>query len=273
MDFTPFKLDIDELLDDFTQGHSTTLKDMKSFWLARKFSYIYEARPSSNSYLFMQTLYSHSIGHLSSSASLSRRLGGLYCLYCLYETQPYKPPFKIYLSLGELKRLKSLVIDAKQNGIQVVPALVKRMLAGNMFLFGSLDTSDSDTKRVEEATKVQDKHLQAAYEKLLAHTGIEDYIHMNLGAELGLESFKKMSSEYAKAMEEAIQEAGKSMDVEDLKKMAENRKLASDVVEEIVGEWNAQKAAFYSEIGFNPSAVVVSADADGFAEVERLLDE
>jgi hypothetical protein len=39
-------------------------------------------------------------GHMISTYSLSQRLGGMYCLYCLYETQPFKPPFKMYFSLG-----------------------------------------------------------------------------------------------------------------------------------------------------------------------------
>ena len=38
-------------------------------------------------------------GYMVSGNSLSHRLGGLYCLYCLFETQPFKPPFKIYLCL------------------------------------------------------------------------------------------------------------------------------------------------------------------------------
>lgn len=44
------------------QGGSRALADMKRIWLSRKFSYIYEARPSSNLTFFMQTLYSQSIG-------------------------------------------------------------------------------------------------------------------------------------------------------------------------------------------------------------------
>ena len=40
-------------------------------------------------------------GHFISQSSLQQRLAGLYCLYCLYECQPYKPQFKIYLSLGK----------------------------------------------------------------------------------------------------------------------------------------------------------------------------
>jgi len=49
----------------------------------------------------MQSLFLHCIGHLTSQSSLHRRLPGLYCLYCLSQCQPYKPQFKIYLSLGK----------------------------------------------------------------------------------------------------------------------------------------------------------------------------
>lgn len=108
MDLTPFKRDIDELIDAFAevelglflfpvpiffvgylqmvtwrlflgfgpwcflmhvdfgywQGESTSLADMKRIWLSKKFSYIYEARPSTNLAFFMQSLYAHSIGRL-----------------------------------------------------------------------------------------------------------------------------------------------------------------------------------------------------------------
>ncbi|KAI9080625.1 hypothetical protein K1719_037382 [Acacia pycnantha] len=90
MNLTSFKLDI---------GGSTTFASMKTLWLSKKFSYIYEASPSSNLTFIMQSLYSHSMGYMVGTASFLHRLGGLYCLYCLYETQPFKPPFKVYQSL------------------------------------------------------------------------------------------------------------------------------------------------------------------------------
>ncbi|PIA36595.1 hypothetical protein AQUCO_03300058v1 [Aquilegia coerulea] len=102
MDLTPFKLDIDDLINEFTESNSTTLADMKRIWLSRKFTFIYEARPTTNLAFFMQSLFAHSIHYMLSTTSFSQRLAGLYCLYCLYETQPFKPPFKIYLSLGKL---------------------------------------------------------------------------------------------------------------------------------------------------------------------------
>jgi len=46
----------------------TTFADMKSVWLSRKFSHIYEASPNSNLAFFMQSLYVHTIGTLRSNS-------------------------------------------------------------------------------------------------------------------------------------------------------------------------------------------------------------
>ena len=102
MDLSPFKQDIDELIDEFaqvpfilflfliifllcdtvnvcvyvcvivlifgsfcdSQDELTTLADMKRVWLSRKFTYIYEACPSTNLSFFMQSLYAHTIRKL-----------------------------------------------------------------------------------------------------------------------------------------------------------------------------------------------------------------
>ncbi|ONI34688.1 hypothetical protein PRUPE_1G493600 [Prunus persica] len=205
MDLTPFKRDIDELIDAFAEGESTSLADMKRIWLSKKFSYIYEARPSTNLAFFMQSLYAHSIGYIIGTATLSHRLGGLYCLFCLYETQPFKPPFKIYLSLEELKKLRKLVINAKEHDIRVVSALVKRMLEKNVFLFGSVDTNEgSFTETVDQLTQLQNARVQVAYKELFANTKIEDFLHMDLGMEVDLNMLKKMSTDYAEAKKIAI---------------------------------------------------------------------
>ncbi|KAG6712702.1 hypothetical protein I3842_05G115500 [Carya illinoinensis] len=154
---------------------------MKRVWISRKFSYIYEASPSTNLAFFMQSLYAHSIGYMIGNASLSHRLGGLYCLYCLYETQPFKPPFRIYLSIGELKKLTNLVVDAKGKGLKVVSPLIRRMLEKNMFLFGSVEINEgSVTETVNQLTELQNARIQAAYKKLLANTRMEHFLHMDL---------------------------------------------------------------------------------------------
>ncbi|WRX33830.1 snRNA-activating protein complex subunit 1 - like 1 [Theobroma cacao] len=234
MDLSTFKLDIDELIYEFVQSESTTLNDMKRVWLSRKFSYIYEASPSTNLAFFMQ-------------------LGGLYCLYCLYETQPFKPPFKIYLSLGELKKLKSLVAEANEKGIRVVPTLVKRMLEKNMFLFGFVDFKEgSVSETINSLTKLQDARIQVAYEKLFTDTEIEQYLHMNLGMEVDLNMLKKLSTEYAVAKKQAIEEASEVVDVQNIKHISENKESLSEIVEKIDENWNNQREVFYQRTRLNP---------------------
>ncbi|KAL2338409.1 hypothetical protein Fmac_012855 [Flemingia macrophylla] len=255
IDIDYFKKDIDELIGEFTQGESTTLADMKRIWLSRKFSHIYEACPSSNLALFMQSLYGHCIGYMAGVASLSHRLGGLYCLYCLYETQPFNPSFKIYLSLGELKKLRILVTDAKENDIKVVPAIVKRMLERNMFLFGSVDLMEGCvTETVNQLQQLQNARIQVAFEKLFDSTSIENYIHMDLGLEIELNMLKMKSSRYDAAKKVAIQEASNILDVQNIKHIQEDKELIGDVVEKIANDWHIQKQTFYTQTGLGDDA-------------------
>ncbi|QHO23040.1 uncharacterized protein LOC107624941 isoform X1 [Arachis ipaensis] len=259
-----FKRDIDELIGEFTQNESTTLADMKRVWLSKKFSYIYESSPASNLAFFMQSLYAQCIDlkeipqvevtnvkcYMCGTASLSHRLGGLYCLYCLYETQPFKPPFKVYLSLGEVKKLRTLVVDAKANDIKVVPPLVKRMLGRNMFLFGAVDlTEDSVRETVNELQQLQNARIKIAYEKLFHSTPIDNYVHMDLGMEVDLGKLQKMSSEYAQAKNVAIAEASNVLDVTNIKHLSEDKELIGDVVKKITDDWNEQKENFYKQTG------------------------
>ncbi|KAI3895291.1 hypothetical protein MKW92_010407 [Papaver armeniacum] len=50
--------------------------------------------------------------HNISKDSFSQISGGFYCLYCLHETQPFKHPFRIYLSLGMYSHL-GMELDQK----------------------------------------------------------------------------------------------------------------------------------------------------------------
>ncbi|CAN6686555.1 unnamed protein product [Malus baccata var. baccata] len=275
MDLTPFKRDVDELIDEFTKAESTSLADMKRIWLSKKFSYIYEARPSTNLAFFMQSLYAHSIGYIVGTASLSHRVGGLYCLFCLYETQPCKPPFKIYISLEELKKLRKLVIDAKENKIKVVSSLVRKMLEKNTFLFGFVDTNEeSFAETVNQLTQLQNARVQVAYKELFANTKIEDFLHMDLGMEVDLNTLKQMSTEYAEAKKIAITEASKVVDVGDIKHIAEGKELVGDVAEKMVGQWDSQREVFYQQTGVNQRQLQLMSDddKDDFdKELEQLL--
>lgn len=252
MDLNPFRLDIDELINEYTKGQMIALTDMKRIWLSKKFSCIFEAKPTSKLGFFMQSLYAHSIGYMVSTGSISQRLGGLYSLYCLHETQPFKPPFKIYLCAREIKRLKELVIDAKKENIEVVSILVKSMLERELFLYGATDLKQGSVEeRVNELTNIQDARVQHANKKLFADTKIEDYIHMDMGKEFDLDSLKKMSSDYYTAKERAIKEAEKVVDTRDIKHIAENQILIGDVIGKTSEDWNVEKEMFYKKTGLN----------------------
>lgn len=245
MDFSPFKQDIDELIKEFSERELTSFSDMKKLWLERKFSYIFEVQPSTSLNVFVQFLYSHSISYMSSTNSLTQRLGALYVLYCLYEAQPFKPPFKIYISLGELRRLRALVVNAKEKGIKVVSVLVKRMLEKNAFLFGFVNINDySENEKIKELVKVQNACIKKMHETLLANTELEKYLHMDLGMELDQEALKKMSKEYEATKSLAMREASQVVNVEDMKKIAEDRETIGDQLQKINGEWINQKETF-----------------------------
>ncbi|XP_019183868.1 PREDICTED: uncharacterized protein LOC109178768 [Ipomoea nil] len=271
MDLKPFKLDIDDLISEFAEGGSTTLVEMKRVWLSKKFSFIFEASPSTNQACFMQSLFAYSVGYAASTRSLSHRLGGLYCLYCLFETQPFMPPFKIYLSLGELKRLRNLVADAKANNIKVVCALVKRMLERNMFLYGFVDINEGcATERVNELTEIQNARVQTAYEKLFANTRIEHFTHLDMGVELDADLIKQRSTEYAMAKKQAIEEASKIVDIENIKHIMENKRSIGETIKQKAGYWNAQKDAFYQQTGFGHELAIEQEEA---MQVDENLEE
>ncbi|XP_009769165.2 uncharacterized protein [Nicotiana sylvestris] len=181
MDLKPFKLDIDELINEFAKGGSPSFAEMKRVWVSKKFSYIFEASPSKDQACFMQSLYAYCSGYMVSTYSLLSRLGGLYSLYCLYETQPFKPPFKIYISLGDLKNLRNIIAEAKAKDVKVVPALVKRMLDRNMFLFGSVDVNEgSVAERLDELTEIQNASIRIASKKYVTDTFLATVCYVDL---------------------------------------------------------------------------------------------
>ncbi|KAK9074661.1 hypothetical protein SSX86_007259 [Deinandra increscens subsp. villosa] len=252
MDLNPFRLDIDDLINEFAEGNMTLLAEMKKLWLFRKFSCIFEAKPNTKLGFFMQSLYAHCLGYMTSTASISHRLGGLYCLYCLHETQPFKPPFRIYFCIRELKRLKELVIDAKKENIRGVPLLVSSMLERNLFLYGAIDLKEGSVEeRVNELTDIQNARIQHANKKLFADTEIERYMHMDMGKELEVDSLKKVSKDYSMAKELAIKGAEKVVDTQDVNHIAKDRQLIGDVISKTIEDWNLQKEMFYKKTGIN----------------------
>lgn len=176
---------------------------------------------------------------------LSTRLGGLYCLYCLHETQPYKPSFRIYISRGELRRLRKLLVDSKKGKVNVASALVNRMLESNMFLFGTVDLKEGCvTEKMKELRAKEDATIRIAQKKLFENSHVEHFIHMDLGMELDVYYLKKMSTDYEIAKKLALKEVGDTIDFHDIKHLTENRRLIGDVVGDTSEEWSNVKELF-----------------------------
>ncbi|XP_010504085.1 PREDICTED: uncharacterized protein LOC104781182 [Camelina sativa] len=279
MNLSPFKRDIDELIGEFVEGDLTTFADMKSVWLSRKFSYIYEASPNSNLAFFMQSLYAHTIGHMVSIDSFSRRLGGLYCLYCLHEIQPFKPKFKVYISLQELGKFRDLVVEAKDKGVEIAAAVAKQMLDKNMFIFGAVG-EDSATKKLNQLTELQNARVRFAYDKLLSETEIEQFIHLDMGNEVDLSSLHKRSLDYAEAKKRAIKGAGEIVEIEDIKHISEEKELMGEKVERLKEEWDSQRVLLYEQTkldGLTRTQKLLKDvehdEDDGFDELDHLLSQ
>ncbi|KAF9679759.1 hypothetical protein SADUNF_Sadunf06G0048100 [Salix dunnii] len=264
MDLSSFKLDIDELVNEFVEGEFTTLADMKRVWLSRKFTYIFEASPPTKLAFFMQSLYAHTIGLVYFDKVVL-------CAVPYYEAVALV--FLVAYLNGELKKLKTLVINAKEHGIKVVPVLVKRMLEKNMFLFGFVDLNEgSVSETVNQLTELQDARVQVAYKKLFDDTRIEQFLHMDMvccidphvkvlprlwielhlqGMEFDLDMLKNMSTEYAEAKKLAIREASMAVDVQNIQHISEDREFIGGEIERITENWNVQRQVFYQQTGLN----------------------
>ena len=72
----------------------------------------------------------------------------------------------IWHSTGDLKKLKDLAANAKEKGVEVAPALIKRMLDRKIFLFGFVDINESSVReRVNDLADLQNARIQVAYNK------------------------------------------------------------------------------------------------------------
>ncbi|KAJ0250174.1 hypothetical protein HA466_0143570 [Hirschfeldia incana] len=280
MNLSLFKRDIDELIAEFVESDLTTFDDMKRVWLSRKFSYIYEA----NLAFFIQSLYAHTIGHMVTIDSFSRRLGGLYCLYCLHEIQPFKPKFRIYISLQELEKFRDLIVEAKDKGVEIAIAVGKQMLEKKVFIFGAVDfDATSTTEKLHQSIELQNSLVRCAYRKLTSETEIEKFIHLDMGNEVDLSAQRKMSIEYAEAKKRAVKSAGEIVEIGDIKHIAEEKELMGGRVEKLRDEWDSQKLSFYEKTKFDGLDTTQKLledvehdhedEDDGFGELERLLSE
>ncbi|CAE6074883.1 unnamed protein product [Arabidopsis arenosa] len=104
----------------------------------------------------------------------------------------------------ELGKFRDLVVESKDKGVEIVAAVAKQMLDKHMFIFGAVEET-SATMKLNQLTELQNARVRFAYDRLISDTTIEQFIHLDMGKEVNLNSLDKISIEYAEAKKRAIE--------------------------------------------------------------------
>lgn len=198
MDISAFSSDIDELVEAFTEIRGVELSQIKELWKSRSFTFIHEAKPNHvDPAFFMQALYSCALGFLEGDMPWLKKLGGLYVLYILYETQLFTPPFKIYLSTDDLENIYSLVKEAKAKGPLTALRVVNKMIMKDSFLYGSVTTNQKKMREaIDTLSSKAAERVQLARKRLFASSAAKQHFEGNLVKELGLDELVMLNEEY-----------------------------------------------------------------------------
>lgn len=265
MDVAAFSSDIDELVNAFIKIEGVELSQIKELWRSRSFSFIHEARPNHvDPAFFMQALYSCALGHIEEDVSWSEKLGGLYVLYILYETQLCNPPFKIYLSKDDLENIYSLVKEAKKKGTLIALRVVQRMMVKNSFLFGSVTTNQKRMKdAVDKLSSKSAERLQLARRRFLTGFPAHQHFEGDLVRELGLNELAMLNEEYRMVKQRLYN--GATQNAEDCpNELIAHGEILGDELKEDAIAWMEYRNSFSQNKG----------DEDGFGmELEQTLEE
>lgn len=233
MDLSAASRDIHELVEAFAGQEGMALGQLRELWKARGFSFIHEACPKDTTQaFFMQSLYSSALGHVKSvERPLSWKLGGLFVLYCLYETQYVEPFYLIYLSLEDLEKLHALVKELRQiehaEGLKVVWTMLRK----EAFLFGCVSVDQkSIADACEKLANQAAARLKHARFRLLANVPLQEHVYGSLSRDLSLDSVLSLVQDYAAAKKQVFtglgvledDASGASSFVDELKGVADN---------------------------------------------------
>eukprot|EP00897_Mesotaenium_endlicherianum_P001938 jgi/Mesen1/1772/ME000014S01179 len=193
--------------DDHSSG-STELEMFKHLWRARSFTAVHEGRPREmNQRFFAQSLYSTALSHLQAglTPSLSLRVGVLFCLYCLYETQPLHPKSLIYISLEEVKEMRRLLTDICACHLSSAFHVMRKLVRDHVFLFGAV-ASDQRQAAADKARKQEDTRLkvQFARSKLLGGMPFRKHLEKSWVHQLGLADVDSICTDYEIAKHRAL---------------------------------------------------------------------
>ncbi|CAM6042586.1 unnamed protein product [Sphagnum compactum] len=246
MDMTGAAQDIQELVHAFAQVEGRELSHMKELWQGRRFSFIHEACPKDVTQdFFMQALYSSALGFIVGDRAIAWKIGGLYVLYMLYETQLTEKRFKIYLSLEELEQLCILVKELKQHDCVVALKVIKFMLQRKVFLYGCVainqrSIADSCNKLAAQAAS----RLHHARNRLLSNLPIQEHLYTDLTQDLSLDDFKHIDQEYEAAKNHVLTGLGTYDRVVDMPSFQDSNTTLGEELKEMVSDWERQRKPF-----------------------------
>jgi hypothetical protein len=246
MDMTGAAQDIQELVHAFAQVEGRELSHMKELWQARRFSFIHEACPKDVTQdFFMQALYSSALGFVVGDRAIAWKIGGLYVLYMLYETQLTEKRFKIYLSLEELEQLCILVKELKRHDCVVALKVIKFMLQRKVFLYGCVainqrSIADSCDKLAAQAAS----RLHHARNRLLSNLPIQEHLYTDLTQDLSLDDFKHIDQEYEAAKNHVLTGLGTYDRVVDMPNFQDSNTTLGEELKEMVLDWELQRKPF-----------------------------
>ncbi|CAK9216770.1 unnamed protein product [Sphagnum jensenii] len=246
MDMTGAAQDIQELVHAFAQVEGRELSHMKELWQARRFSFIHEACPKDVTQdFFMQALYSSALGFVVGDRAIAWKIGGLYVLYMLYETQLTEKRFKIYLSLEELEQLCILVKELKRHDCVVALKVIKFMLQRKVFLYGCVainqrSIADSCDKLAAQAAS----RLHHARNRLLSNLPIQEHLYTDLTQDLLLDDFKHIDQEYEAAKNHVLTGLGTYDRVVDMPSFQDSNTTLGEELKEMVSDWDLQRKPF-----------------------------
>uniref|UniRef100_A0A8C1ATP8 Small nuclear RNA activating complex, polypeptide 1a n=1 Tax=Cyprinus carpio carpio TaxID=630221 RepID=A0A8C1ATP8_CYPCA len=137
--WAPFKSDCEELLGRFQQTESVRYEEFSAIWREMDFSSVFFGTQSDHeNRSFTRLTFTIAYRYILPPYSFQIRVGGLYMIYGLYNTQSIWPKEKIRIALKDWYDVQKLIADAKSCQHLDVFYIFKRLLSSKAFCFTAM---------------------------------------------------------------------------------------------------------------------------------------
>ncbi|KAK9956361.1 hypothetical protein ABG768_014099 [Culter alburnus] len=137
--WAPFKSDCEELLGRFQQTETVRYEEFSAIWREMDFSSVFFGTHSDHeSRSFTRLTFTIAHSYVLPPYSFQIRVGGLYMIYGLYNTQLVWPKEKIRIALKDWYDVQKLITQAKSCQHLDVVYIFKRLLSAKAFCFTAM---------------------------------------------------------------------------------------------------------------------------------------